>query len=531
MPDVAIMSNGFDVTPSSLKSSPETGPSAADLETCLRILRQLEADPSLVDAIPDLRIAVSRSYNKVRRHRRRAAGEAIRAEDRAKIEATGRCVAEPIQGQVPLLAVPAESDSPVLPSADPSPAVLAVVELSKSRSCYVCKGDYRQLDRFYHLLCPDCATENHDRRAARAEMNGRRAVVTGGRIKIGYQTALKLLRDGAEVWVTSRFPRDAARRYAAEPDFADWSGRLRVYGLDLRDVRAAYAFADHLAGTLDGLDVLINNAAQTIRREPDFYRTMYERESEAAVALTAAAASVLAEVPMSPAAALLFAASDGPALVGGSAHGTGPTTDLIAATRALPAATPESVAESALAAEPHWPDDVAYDAAGRPRDPRAVNSWILETADVPPAEMAEVMLVNAMSPFALCSRLEPLMRRSRFPDRYVVNVSAMEGNFNRGTKTSRHPHTNMAKAALNMLTRTTAVRLAGLGIYMNSVDTGWVTEENPHPRRTRNRAGGFVPPLDEIDGAARVYDPVVRGVRDRERVYGQFLKDYRPSVW
>jgi NAD(P)-dependent dehydrogenase (short-subunit alcohol dehydrogenase family) len=112
-----------------------------------------------------------------------------------------------------------------------------------------------------------------------------------------------------------------------------------------------------------------------------------------------------------------------------------------------------------------------------------------------------------------------------------VNVSAMEGRFDRGTKTSRHPHTNMAKAALNMLTRTAAGRLAGLGIFMNSVDTGWVTEENPHPKRARLRTKGFVPPLDDVDGAARVYDPIVRGVRDGQRPHGLFLKDYRPISW
>jgi NAD(P)-dependent dehydrogenase (short-subunit alcohol dehydrogenase family) len=192
--------------------------------------------------------------------------------------------------------------------------------------------------------------------------------------------------------------------------------------------------------------------------------------------------------------------------------------------------SPNSSGPVALPELWHWPDDLAYDAAGRPRDARPTNSWLAELEDVEPVELAEAMMINAMAPFALCSRLEPLLRRSRFADRYVVNVSAMEGKFSRGAKTSRHPHTNMAKAALNMLTRTAAGRLAERGIYMNSVDTGWVTEENPHPKRARLRSKGFVPPLDEVDGASRVCDPVVRGVNG-ERMSGLFLKDYRPVAW
>ncbi|MGK5558761.1 SDR family oxidoreductase, partial [Actinomadura kijaniata] len=171
------------------------------------------------------------------------------------------------------------------------------------------------------------------------------------------------------------------------------------------------------------------------------------------------------------------------------------------------------------------------DETGQPLDLRDRNSWVLRLHEVDPAEWMEVQLVNAFAPFLLTSRLRGLMEASPFPDRYVVQVSAMEGSFSRRGKTVRHPHTNMAKAALNMLTRTSAADYAASGIHMTSVDTGWVTDERPHPGKQAQRAAGFRPPLDVIDGAARVYDPVVRGVGGGERLSGLFLKDYRPVEW
>jgi NAD(P)-dependent dehydrogenase (short-subunit alcohol dehydrogenase family) len=412
------------------------------------------------------------------------------------IESTGRCRAEPLAAAAlppPGVVLPHLRDD--VPSAPSS----ARAEVSKPRSCYVCKADYRLLHAHYHLLCPTCAAENTARRHRRVALSGRRAVITGGRIKIGFQTALKLLRDGAEVVATTRFPKDAARRYAREPDFDLWKDRLKLYPLDLRDLRAVCAFAEHLCNSLDTLDILINNAAQTIRRPPEFFRPLLDREAEPAHALPEAARGLLAHAPQ------VSAGADTPG------HHVG-----------TPGPAPLTF--------PDWPDDRGYDASGRPLDSRPLNSWLLPLEEVEPAEMAEVMLVNAMAPFVLCSRLEPLMRRSGFPDRHVVNVSAMEGQFARRAKTPRHPHTNMAKAALNMLTRTAAARCAGHGIFVNSVDTGWVTEENPHPKRARLRDKGFVPPLDEIDGAARVYDPIVRGVGGQP-VFGLFLKDYAPASW
>lgn len=459
------------------------GAQADDVQACLRVLGQMRDTPGLADEWPELGRAVARAYKDVRKERRRQSERANRRDDRAKVERTRRCAKEPRPAEM----LVADQGRPEISAGE-------AAELNKPRSCYVCKNDFLRLHSFYHLLCPDCAAENFARRSARSDLRGRRALVTGGRIKIGYETCLKLLRDGAEVIVTTRFPRDAACRYAREKDFADWGGRLTIYGLELRDLPGVYAFTRHVRQRFESLDILINNAAQTIRRESEFFAGLYEAEATPVERLPVAARKLLGDAP---------AERDG-----------------------------ENAMEFSLVSREscEWPDDVAYDASGRPRDARERNSWLLEMGEVPAAELAEVMLINAMSPFVLCGQLEPMLSRSRFVDRYIVNVSAMEGRFARGTKTPRHPHTNMAKAALNMLTRTAGGRLAEKGIFMNSVDTGWVTEENPHPKRARLRARGFVPPLDEIDGAARVYDPILRGIGG-EKLAGLFLKDYRAVSW
>lgn len=360
---------------------------------------------------------------------------------------------------------------------------------AKWPSCYVCKGRYEHPHPSNPALCPTCGDFSVAKRGGRTDLRGRLAVLTGGRVKIGYETSLRLLRDGARVIVTTRFPHDAARRYAAEADVADWQGRLSLYGLDLRDLRAVQAFVDHLHATEAHLDILINNAAQTISRPGDFYAHLHSGERQALPGVGAA----------------------------------------IEVQRGAPLAALDDHLTDALA---HYFPPGVLDADGQQLDLRPVNSWSLALPQVSTREMLEVHLVNAAAPFMLCAGLQPLLLASPHERRFIVNVSAMEGQFGRRHKTERHPHTNMAKAALNMLTRTSGPDLARSGLYMTSVDTGWVTNEHPHPTAERMAGLGFTTPLDVIDGAARVYDPVVSGLNEPGKPYaGVFLKNYRPYAW
>jgi NAD(P)-dependent dehydrogenase (short-subunit alcohol dehydrogenase family) len=335
------------------------------------------------------------------------------------------------------------------PSAEPR-------ALRRARSCYVCKQPFRQLHAFYHMLCPTCAERSARARADVADLAGRRALVTGGRIKVGFEVARALLRAGAHVTVTTRFPRDAERR------FADCVGRerLAIVGLDFVDMRGLLAWIDEQRARGEPLDILVNNAAQTISHPRSHYAQLVANEQHA-----------------------------------------------------LPA-----------------PSDQLLDADGLALDLRESTSWTQSAADVAPRELVEVHLINAMAPFLLASRLKPLFLASAFPDRYIVNVSSMEGVFTYEGKQTHHPHTNMAKAALNMFTRTSAADYARDGIYMTSVDPGWISLENPQPQRERVEARGFCPPLDAIDAAARVLAPILRGVRG-EPVAGVLFKDFEPAAW
>ncbi len=473
----------------------QPGIDPARLQAALDVLRDLDDLPTDHPDAVRIREATAAVYKSVKIRRRREARDRILANDNAVTAATATAAPGRIDDETRGLPIGEATGAQVIGT------------LINARSCYVCKQRYREVDAFYHQLCPSCAELNHAKRDARTDLTGRRALLTGGRAKIGMYIALRLLRDGADTTITTRFPTDAVRRFRAMPDSDQWLHRLTIVGIDLRDPAQVVALADSVAAK-GPLDVLINNAAQTVRRTPGSYAQLIAAES--------------APLPPGPTPEVVDLGHGPLQLTQGTSteQHSFDAHNLTALALTSGSASLDRVAAG-----------TAIDAGGLVPDLDAVNSWTQRVHEVDALELLEVQLCNVTAPFVLVSRLRPSLAASPARRTYVVNVSAMEGQFSRGYKGPGHPHTNMAKAALNMLTRTSAREmLESDGILMTSVDTGWITDERPHPTKSRLADEGFHAPLDLVDGAARVYDPIVRGEAG-EDVFGVFLKDYSPSPW
>ncbi|MGI8560396.1 MAG: SDR family NAD(P)-dependent oxidoreductase, partial [Luteimonas sp.] len=427
------------------------------VRVAIDVLETIARDRSLLDLLPEearvrLHQAVSQVHHpepRARRHKLKTEARERHLEKVRRTEAMLDDTGIRMLRRKPVFTTP--NCFPPQPAGrhDPRNAAddgAAVRESPELLHCYVCKQKYAHVHHFYDQLCPGCAELNFCKRTETADLRGRVALLTGGRVKIGYQAGLKLLRAGASLIVTTRFPRDSAARYAQEPDFGDWGHRLEIFGLDLRHTPSVEAFCRELLATRQRLDFIVNNACQTVRRPPAFYAHMMAGETAALRDMPDDVRRLVGRYEGLRGPDLLLQPGASMPQDGGRRG----ITDAAGLVRAAELSQVPLLADELLGQQHLFPEG-RLDQDRQQVDLRDRNSWRLRMDEVPSVELLETQLVNAVAPFVLNARLKPLMLRTpgnepATRDKHIVNVSAVEGQFYRNFKTTRHPHTNMAKA-------------------------------------------------------------------------------------
>ncbi|CAF3998323.1 unnamed protein product [Rotaria sp. Silwood2] len=397
-------------------------------------------------------------------------------------------------------------------------------QLNDSTFCYICKLKYDRLHFFYNQLCPSCAKFNYEKRIQTTNLTNCIALVTGGRIKIGYRIVLKLLRANCFVITTSRFPMDFLNRLNKEQDFEQWKDRINIYGIDFRYSQLVELFTEMLIEKYDRLDFLINNASQTIRQSKESYQHLFHHER-------------LINYSLLP--------NDQQKILNGN---------LQFYERLVPFSNPvqQTSSSSYPLCLPYTNDsnnspiqtsiivnNTSFDVNQQIIDFHSTNSSLSRLGDLSTIEMNEALTINTLAPFILNSKLKVLMAdKHPNPDstKFIINVSSTESLFSQSNKTDQHSHINATKAALNMMTRTSAIDYQKSNIFMVSVDTDLINDNNSLEKTMIDQ--DYQIPLDEEDAAARVLDPIIDTYKQisEEKIdvnipYGCFLKNYHICNW
>jgi NAD(P)-dependent dehydrogenase (short-subunit alcohol dehydrogenase family) len=368
----------------------------------------------------------------------------------------------------------------------------------------------------YTEMCIECGNINLERRDVKKDLTGKIAIVTGGRIKNGYETAIRLLRNNCTVIVTSRFVDDCLDRYKKDKDYEKFKKNLFIYQLNLLSGENIKNFVQYITKTFYKIDYLINNAAQTIERPAEFYKHLIDRAH--AKNETQSVHLVSEPLDKSESTKLSTSPIDGCYV----AQKLNPNNDSkIIVQRDVSEFKYLKVDQMSIK---HKEDKISdffppgkFDQYGQQIDLRTKNSWILEADDVDISEVAEVVLINSIAPYILCKYLKPLLTKTGNDYSWIINVTSMEGIFNWNKKPTRHPHTNMAKASLNMFTRTSGRYYIKSNIVMVCVDTGWNNSQYPN-------SYDIDTPIDCADGAARILDPIYRELKTHSIFYKNFKK-------
>lgn len=399
--------------------------------------------------------------------------------------------------------------------------------LRTSRRCYICRHLLLPSDahHLYASLCRPCGTFNlsASELSVPSHLNlfGKTVLVTGGRINLGFHTARRLLRCGANVIVSSRYPRDAELRFSRQHDFDEWSPRLRVVGADFRTAKDAFQLVTTVKRLLQEwtnskLDILINNAAQTLTDSIKSEVKAITREED-----------LREEVGKNSISSRRVLDSNHPyepkvrgGMLASWAGLEGPMTKL-EIDNGVSNPDANSSAESKINAKQKGLSGSAEETMGK-------SSWVQTANEIPYEDIISAFSVNSFVPLILCRELLPLMGNEMSigtttvrPLGYIINVSSREGIFEDGKgKREYHVHTNMSKAAINMITETEAGAAWKRRVAMNSVDPGYMSAAPEFQSE-----GGC--PIGFEDGAARIMWPIAIGEqKDGMIIRGRFLKHF-----